>query len=46
MAFLGRFRGVLNLTASSSSSAIIHSPVLSIRLNSTLTAPKLFVSGK
>lgn len=44
MAFLCRFRGVLNLTASSS--AIIHSPLLSIRLNSTLTAPKLFVSGK
>lgn len=47
MAFLGGFRRVLNLTASSSStsSAIIHSQLLSIRLNSTLTTPKLFVSG-
>uniref|UniRef100_A0A5B7A8G9 RRM domain-containing protein n=1 Tax=Davidia involucrata TaxID=16924 RepID=A0A5B7A8G9_DAVIN len=43
MAFASAFRRLLN--GSSTPSSIIHSQFASIRLSSTLTTPKLFVSG-
>ncbi|KAL3536372.1 hypothetical protein ACH5RR_004833 [Cinchona calisaya] len=44
MAFASGFRRMLSL-ASSTHSSIIGSQLASIRLNSTLTSPKLFISG-